>query len=64
MASKKAAPATAPRAELPVASFDVGSTPVLHDGELYAPGSTIELTEYQAERLKGLVTVTQEGVSA
>lgn len=35
--------------------YVVVSTPLLHDGELYQPGATVELTEPQATRQGGNV---------
>ncbi len=39
------------------ALYRVGDCPVLHDHEVYQPGDELELTEAEAARLGGKVTV-------
>ena len=39
------------------ALYLVGACPVLHDHEVYQPGDELELTEAEAARLGGKVTV-------
>lgn len=37
-------------------TYLVGDCPIDHDGERYETGDPIELTDYQAKRLAGLVS--------
>lgn len=54
MATKKQAPAAqggTAQAEPKRATYTVGSTPLLLDGDRYEPGDVVELTESQAQGL-------------
>lgn len=63
MATKKTSPAPAPASGEPpaapvTASYTVGSTPLLLDGERYESGAQVELTVAQARGLD--VTLVQD----
>lgn len=55
MATKKPAADRAAAPEVPTSTYVVGHCPISHDGDAYAPGSRIELTQAQAQRLGALV---------
>lgn len=56
--SKAPTPPSAPRRNeaAKTTTYLVGDCPIDHDGERYETGDPIELTDYQAKRLAGLVS--------
>lgn len=50
----------ATKAKEPTATYVVVHTPLLHNGDLYPPGETVELTEPQALRQAGNVTKVED----
>ena len=51
----------ATKAKEPSATYVVVHTPLLHNGDLYQPGTTVELTEPQAQRQASNVTKVEAG---
>lgn len=47
-----------------MAKYKIKHTSIMHNGNLYAEGSTVELTEKQAKRLEDFVTLIPEKKSA
>lgn len=47
-----------------MAKYKIKHTSIMHNGNLYAEGSTVELTDKQAKRLEDFVTLIPEKKSA
>jgi len=47
-----------------MAKYKIKHTSIMHNGELYSEGSTVELTDKQAKRLEDFVTLIPEKKSA
>ena len=47
-----------------MAKYKIKHTSIMHNGDLYSEGSTVELTDKQAKRLEDFVTLIPEKKSA